>query len=67
MDTVLIQGKMIRYVHIPDEVDAISNLQQHVSNPTFPPLTQPHSDGCGPSNLDRYWALWLVAVPVVGT
>ncbi|CAM9523991.1 unnamed protein product [Pylaiella littoralis] len=30
MDTVLVQGKMIRYVHIPDEVDAISNLQQHM-------------------------------------
>lgn len=31
MDTVLIQGKMIRYVHIPDDVDAISNLRRHVS------------------------------------
>lgn len=27
----LVQGKMVRYVHIPDEVDAISNLQKHVS------------------------------------
>lgn len=31
MDVVLVQGKMIRYVHIPDKVDAISNLQKHVS------------------------------------
>lgn len=31
MDMALVQGKMIRYVHIPDEVDAISNLQRHVS------------------------------------
>ena len=28
----LVQGKMIRYVHIPDEVDAISNLEKHVSH-----------------------------------
>lgn len=27
----LVQGKMIRYVHIPDEVDAMLNLQKHVS------------------------------------
>lgn len=31
MNVVLVQGKMIRYVHIPDEVDAIRNLQDHVS------------------------------------
>lgn len=31
MEIMLVQGKMIRYVHIPDEVDAISNLQKHVS------------------------------------
>ncbi|CAN0488543.1 unnamed protein product, partial [Scytosiphon promiscuus] len=31
MDMVLVQGKMIRYVHIPDEVDAMQNLQKHVS------------------------------------
>lgn len=31
MNIVLVQGKMIRYVHIPDEVDAIRNLQDHVS------------------------------------
>ena len=31
MEMTLVQGKMIRYVHIPDEVDAISNLQKHVS------------------------------------
>lgn len=30
MDMVLVQGKMIRYVHIPDEVDAMQNLQKHV-------------------------------------
>ncbi|CAM9505726.1 unnamed protein product [Ectocarpus sp. 12 AP-2014] len=30
MDVVLVQGKMIRYVHIPDKVDAISNLQKHM-------------------------------------
>lgn len=34
MDVALIQGKMIRYVHIPDDVDAISNLQKHVSKIT---------------------------------
>ncbi len=34
MNVVLVQGKMIRYVHIPDEVDAIQNLQDHVSIPT---------------------------------
>ena len=33
MNVVLVQGKMIRYVHIPDEVDAIQNLQDHVSLP----------------------------------
>lgn len=27
----MVQGKMIRYVHIPDEVDAMQNLQKHVS------------------------------------
>lgn len=32
MEMALVQGKMIRYVHIPDEVDAISNLQKHVSH-----------------------------------
>lgn len=31
MKVALVQGKMIRYVHIPDEVDAIRNLQDHVS------------------------------------
>lgn len=30
MDMVMIQGKMIRYVHIPDEVDAIQNLHRHM-------------------------------------
>lgn len=40
MDVVLVQGKMIRYVHIPDDVDAISNLQKHVS--VQPPHAQPH-------------------------
>lgn len=30
MKIVLVQGTMIRYVHIPDEVDAIRNLQDHV-------------------------------------
>ncbi|CAM9783767.1 unnamed protein product, partial [Laminaria digitata] len=30
MEMALVQGKMIRYVHIPDEVDAISNLQKHM-------------------------------------
>eukprot|EP00904_Undaria_pinnatifida_P004726 jgi/Undpi1/14254/HiC_scaffold_9.g03903.m1 len=30
MDMALVQGKMIRYVHIPDEVDAISNLEKHM-------------------------------------
>lgn len=32
MNVVLVQGKMIRYVHIPDDVDAIRNLQEHVSS-----------------------------------
>lgn len=32
MSVVLVQGKMIRYVHIPDDVDAIRNLQEHVSS-----------------------------------
>ncbi|CAM9337596.1 unnamed protein product [Ascophyllum nodosum] len=30
MDVALVQGKMIRYVHIPDKVDAISNLHIHM-------------------------------------
>lgn len=33
MDVALIQGRMIRYVHIPDEVDAITNLQKYVRAP----------------------------------
>lgn len=35
MDMIMLQGKMIRYVHIPDEVDAIENLTEHVSPPDF--------------------------------
>eukprot|EP00903_Cladosiphon_okamuranus_P020897 g19190.t1 len=30
MNIAVVQGKMIRYVHIPDEVDAIRNLQDHM-------------------------------------
>ncbi|CAN0278094.1 unnamed protein product, partial [Discosporangium mesarthrocarpum] len=31
MEMAFVQGKMVRYVHIPDDVDAIKTLHKHVS------------------------------------
>lgn len=57
----MVQGKTIRYVHIPDEVDAVKNLQKHVSE--APPhamviddvsLLQPVHAACPPRILMGY-------------
>ncbi|CAM9298797.1 unnamed protein product [Choristocarpus tenellus] len=30
MEVAFVSGRMVRYVHIPDDVDAIRNLQKHM-------------------------------------